>query len=323
MHRGDRMFSKFLIAAGAALLLAGCATDQGLTDRKGRSLSLDDEGSFEPAESRFNTFKFLDVSKGYSTQAYERDNGKGWAEIIKWDAGKAYFMIQYVNSAWLSRSTEDRALEGTDFREIAANAGIPEAKFQIIDQVSPRTKGWIGKNGDCVAGFFAKRFKRFTPYDNDRGYSDAIVEFAGCSKFSESPEAIMQGINLITEADEAQLAAAYLNIGPLGNNGSTLTSQQRTRTFEGDWYGVSSEIEGEVRKKGAAQFDFSFDITEADASCSGTAITGSGTGNTGTWKLLCDNGLKADGMWTKHEGQPIKGAGADSMKRRISFELKS
>ena len=317
------MFSKFLLLAGTALLLTGCVTDQGLTDRSGRSLSLDDEGGFEPSESRFNTFNFLEVSQKYSTQALERDNGRGWTEIVRWDGGKSYVLIQFVNTAWFGRSTEDHALDGEDFRKAAAKLGISEDNFQKIDQVSPRTKGWIAGNENCVAGLFAKRFKKATPYDNDRGYSDAVVEFGGCSQFAVSPEAMMQGINLISDKDEAKLVAAYSGIGSIKKNTWSPKTQNQTWTFNGTWDGVSSDITGEVKGKGAAQFDFSFVIAETNAACSGTAVTGKGTGNTGTWKLTCDNGSDANGIWTKHDGQPVKGGGVDNKKRRLSFEFQS
>ncbi len=316
------MFIRAISAVGMTLVLAGCVTGQGTTDAGGRSLSLESHGSFQPADSRFNTFTFLKPSSEYVTESEERDNGQGWNEDVKWEDERYFITIQYINSSWFSPHTETRMLKGEQFKRLANAYLITDSNFVKIDQVSPRVKGWIATNGKCSAGLFAKRFKGLSPYDNDRGTSDAVVSFAGCNQFSASAEKIMQGIDLMTDKEEAELASIYAEIGKLNEPTSARTGiTEELSTLTGNWDGISEKLSGEVRKKGAAQIEFSFAISETGADCVGTAVTSKSSELTGTWKLSCDDGSSADGIWTNRETQPFIGSGSDSEKRPVMFKL--
>ncbi|MEQ9344954.1 MAG: hypothetical protein RIG26_00790 [Thalassospira sp.] len=318
------MFIKALSTIGLTLSLAGCVTGQGTTDAGGRSISLESHGNFQPQESRFNTFTFLKPSREYVTESEERDNGQGWNEDVKWENERYFFAIQYINTAWFSTRTEARMLEVEQFKRLANAYQIADLNFVQIDQVSPRVKGWIASNGKCSAGLFAKRFKGLSPYDNDRGASDAVVSFAGCSQFAASVEEIMQGIDLMTDEEEAKLAVTYAEIGTLNEPASARTGiTEELSVLTGSWDGVSESLSGDVRKKGAAQIEFSFTIPETGADCVGTAVTSSMSDLTGTWKLSCDDGSSADGIWTNRETQPFIASGSDSKKRPVSFKLQS
>lgn len=314
---------KHIIVASFLTVLAGCVSDQGLTDAGGRSLSLDSGGSIQPSESRFNTFLFLEPSIAYTTESFERDNGRGHIEEVYTKRRGTFFTIEFVNTAWFSMSTENRMLDQAEFRKLANNFYIPESSYVKIDQISPRIKGWVATTGKCSVGQFAKRFKVMTAYDNDRGNADAVIRFGSCAHLVATPQEIAQRIDLITETEEQQLALTYQSIGKLNapkaqGNSTTPTEPE---IFTGQWEGVSNTLTGKTMQKGAAQYSFDFDIAEQKTSCAGTAVTSKSSRLTGTWQLSCENGLSAKGIWNGKIDQPISGEGYDKNKHVITFTL--
>tara|TARA_R100001509_G_scaffold8778_1_gene4949 strand:- start:262 stop:1224 length:963 start_codon:yes stop_codon:yes gene_type:complete len=314
---------KHVIAAGFLLSLASCASDHGLTDAGGRSLSLSPSGGIQPSESRFNTFLFLEPSVAYLTESFERDNGRGYIEEVYTKGRGTFFSIEFVNTAWFSFSTEDRMLDQSQFRKLANNFYIPESSYVKIDQISPRIKGWIATTGKCSVGEFAKRLKIGTSYDNDRGYADAVIRFGSCSRIIAPPKEIAQRIGLITEAEKQQLRITYQSIGTLkapAPKGSE-TVRSEPEVFDAQWEGISNSLTGSVTRKGAAQYNFDFDVAEQKTSCTGTAVTAKSSRLTGTWQFSCENGLTAKGIWNGKTDQPITGEGYDQNKRKITFKL--
>lgn len=313
------MISKFSIIASALLLLTGCVANDGPTDIGGRSLKLEKQGGFQPAESRFNTFAFLKPSTQYLTQSTERNNGQGWMETIIWDSGHSFIEIEFINTAWFSLATEDRMLEVESFKKVADRFNIPPNTFVQIDRVSPRTKGWIASTGKCDVGRFAKRFKGLTPYDNDRGYSDAVVSLGHCGgDLTVSAEILAQQIDLMSDTAEKQISAAYARVGSLKEPKKPEAPKELTK-LSGSWKGISEQIDGTASRKGSAQYDFAF--TAARTDCSGTAVTSKSSNITGTWSLTCDDGKTADGIWINREAQDFIASGADSEKQAILFKL--
>lgn len=305
----------------SAIVLSACVTDGGPTDVSGRSLKLEQLGGFQPAESRFNTFMFLEPSSQYMTNSTQRNNGQGWSETVIWDGSRSFIEIEYITSAWFSRSTEDRMLEADNFDVIANRYSIPTNAYVQLDQVSPRTKGWIASTPECKAGQFAKRFKKATPYDNDRGYSDAVVTFGTCSnKLVVSAETLAQKIDLMNDSDKETIAAAFSNVKPLELPKKPEPPKELTR-LTGSWQGVTENLEGQASLKGAAQYEFSFELATTGTSCSGSAITEKSSRTNGTWSLNCDDGMFADGIWTNRETQDFIASGADAEKRAILFKL--
>tara|TARA_R110001583_G_scaffold128596_1_gene280364 strand:+ start:13253 stop:14224 length:972 start_codon:yes stop_codon:yes gene_type:complete len=320
--QGDSFLIRQIFAISLATIVTGCVTNQGLTDAGGRSMSLEAKGPFSPADSRFNAFVFLEPSKDYSTDAYERDNGRAWSEVIAWDGKYSFFDIQLNTDAWYAQSTEARMLDKSQFIKLANKFGIPESNFTEIDQVSPRIKGWIASKGDCSIGRFAKRMKGLSAYDNDRGLSDSVVQFGTCSHLIASAETIAQKIDLITKTEKAELAQKYAKIGPL--SAISLSKKPAPELhFNASWDGVSDNISGDVEQKGAAQTSFKFHINEQDTDCEGTSVTATSSKSTGRWKFTCENGLSATGIWQKKPDGKTTGSGFDAQKREIKFNLTS
>lgn len=314
-----RTLSAMMIAAS----LCACVTDDGPTDIRGRSLKIDDAGGFQPAESRFNTFMFLKPSSEYVTKARERNNGQGWTETVEWNKGREFVEIEFINTAWFSQGTERNVSDQSNFERLARKFSMPSDSFVKIDQVSPRIKGWIAQNGICSVGSFAKRFKGLTPYDNDRGLSDAVVYFGTCGDdFTVTPEEFAQKIDLITKDDKAHLVSAYAGLKPVSAKKKP-THRDPLVSLTGRWDGVSETMSGAVERQTAGQITFSATLTDTGTDCTGTAVTAQKTTMTGTWTLTCANGLAADGIWTYRDNQPFVASGSDSEKRRVTFELKS
>ncbi|WP_288349939.1 hypothetical protein [uncultured Thalassospira sp.] len=313
------MLSRLCFALVMTASLTACVTDGGPTDVKGRSLKIDDKGSFTPTESRFNTFAFLKPSSDYITDAKQRNNGQGWMETIIWDSGRSFITIEFINIAWFSDSNERRFANVDIFTKLAKKFPVSKDDFVELDVISPRTKGYFAQNDKCIVGSFTKRFKGPTPYDNDRGLPDAVVEFGTCGdKFSVSPEEFIHKIDLITEDDKKNIASAFSNVNPLpGAKKLPLT------TINGSWAGLVDEFSGSVTRETAAQVEFNFSLPDESAQCTGTAVNAQKTTLTGRWELECTNGLHADGIWTNRPGQNFVASGSDTEKRRVQFELRS
>lgn len=315
------MLLRSIVLSLSAVMLSACVTDGGPTDVSGRSLKLEQLGGFQPAESRFNTFMFLEPSRKYITNSTQRNNGQGWSETIIWDGSRSFIEIEYITSAWFSRSTEDRMLDVDNFDIIANRYSIATDAYIQLDQVSPRTKGWIASTPECKVGQFAKRFKKATPYDNDRGYSDAVVRFGTCSdKFLVSAETLAQKIGLMNDSEKEMIIAAFSSVEPLKLPKKPEPPKELTR-LTGSWQGVTEKLEGRSSLKGAAQYEFSFELATTGVSCSGTTITDKSSKTNGTWSLSCDDGMSADGIWTNRETQDFIASGADAEKRAILFKL--
>ncbi|MHC8493033.1 hypothetical protein ACTU44_09995 [Thalassospira sp. SM2505] len=315
------MLPRLLIPVILAATLAACVTTDGPRDVKGQSLKIEDKGTFQPIESRFNTFAFLTPSKEYITHARQRNNGQGWVETITWDSGRSFIEIEFLTTAWFSINTEERMADRTIFSQLAKKFPVSGDSYAELDQVSPRTKGWLANTGKCSVGGFAKRFKSHTPYDNDRGWSDAVVRFGTCGdNFTVSPEELVQKIDLITEADKVSIAAAFADVGPLPGAQKSGPKKPLT-TMKGSWQGVSDELSGVITRETAAQTEFKFTLSEQNAECSGITVNAEKTTETGRWKITCTNGLSADGIWTNRSFQNFIGSGSDTEKRKIMFEL--
>lgn len=312
------MFLRQIISLSFVFILTGCVTDGGPIDTAGRSVKLGKLGSFEPDESRFNTFRFLEPTAFYKTNAIQRDNGRGWIETIK--ARKMFFEVQHMTDAWFSRFVEDDMLEGESFRSIARKHNIDEENFVKLDEVGSRLKGWVAYQGKCVAGAFSKRLKPRGPYDDDRGYADTAVRFGGCAyNFKKAPEQIARDFDFLDQADIAALHIAYEPIGPL-NHDIEFPDGERFG-LSGEWKGVAPEIMGYAAPMGKDHFSFHFSIEQTGSACVGTVRNSNGEQSGRTWTLRCDDGRTAGGLWMMRKNRPLIASGSDDQKQPVLFRI--
>ena len=196
-------------AIGTALFLAGCVTTDGPTDSMGRSIKLADKGTFQPSDSKFNSFIFLEAGPKYSTQEVERNNGTVLTEVISWDGGHFEFYVEHVRQAWFGDSTQ-RSIESlSKLEDMAQGFNIPASAFVDVSRPAPKMVGWVASNKDCSIGYFGKRLKTRTHYSNERGNIDTIVAFKTCGALTESPETIAHKFDLASPADLAIIAATH------------------------------------------------------------------------------------------------------------------
>ncbi|WP_417836250.1 hypothetical protein [Thalassospira tepidiphila] len=192
-----------------ALLLVSCVTTDGPTDSMGRSIKLTEKGNFQPRESKFNSFVFLEAGPKYSTKKIERNNGTVITEVISWDGGHSEFYVEHVRQAWFSDSTQ-RSIESlSKLEEMAQDLNIPASAFVDVARPAPKMVGWVASNNDCSVGYFGKRLKTRTHYSNERGNIDTIIAFKTCGALTESAETIAHKFDLASPADLAAIAATH------------------------------------------------------------------------------------------------------------------
>lgn len=311
------MISKFLIIGGTVLLLTGCVTTNGPVDAGGRSMKLDEMGYFDPIQSRFNTFRFLELSPFYTTNAKQRDNGKGWQETVTWNAG--FIHVEHVTDGWFSRFVEDDMLEGEAFRKLAERYSIDQSNFAKIDIIGSRLKGWVGKQGKCVAGAFSKRTKPLSPYDNDRGYADTAVFFGGCRNFIVTPTSFAQRFNIMSETDKKSVETTWQGLGILKH--PIDFPKGESFNVSGEWRDVTPKFEGVAAPMGQDHFSFNIWVPEKELKCNGIAKNSNGEQSGRTWKFTCENGQSAEGIWMKRKNRPLIASGADNEKRPVLFKI--
>lgn len=179
------------IACLAALLaLTACVTD-GPRDSSGRGLQLSDAREIEFARTDFDIPLFLHTEIASVTQEV-RDNTSPIDSYNLGDHGK----IQTQRApAWFSNQTESAIKSREAFvervKQLLGGRDVPDSNIEEVrhdDKV--RALGHIARfrrgTEGCIYAYTGYRLGGRTPYDNDTGMIDTVVETLYCG-----PEAML------------------------------------------------------------------------------------------------------------------------------------
>lgn len=320
----DRMAVRAVPLIAVLVGLAACQTS-GSTKvpvNDGSTAYLSKSDSIPLGEAWFNVpVVFPSIVKA---EARDRDNGTGRMENFYNAEGKLVVAVQYARDTWFNEHTRsqfenEKVLNGL----IAKSGGIFGKDPKITEVKDGNLRAFYVRSENCVAFKSLSRSKGGTPYDNDRGFPDTMIEGLLCDEFEDD---FLSELGRMGPEDVAIIAARERN-GHASNRpaqGSRTTSSEdgwNVRPIAVEWEGQPDLIIGELMfRQNAGTGHMKFSLPNGQGTCEGSYRVGR-DGN-GTWAVACPGGLAASGtLKTRGTGKGSAGSGRDTKGREVRYTL--
>lgn len=308
----------------AVFALTGCQTD-GTTKvsvNDGSTAYLSKSDSIPLTEAWFNVpVVFPSV---VSAEARDRDNGTGRMENFYNAEGKLVVAVQYARDAWFNERTRSQfENEQILHNLIAKSGGLFGKGSNIIKVKEGDLRAFYVRTENCVAFKSLSRSKGGTPYDNDKGFADTLMEGLLCDEFKDD---FLRELGRMRPEDVAFIASRERsqNATPEPERKSRPASSDggwNVRPIAVEWEGHSDLIVGELMfRQNAGTGHMKFSLPDGGGTCEGSYRVGR-DGN-GTWAVACPEGLAASGtLKTRGPGKGSAGSGVDTKGRKVRYTL--
>ena len=209
-----RLWPAAAVGAAALLALSACQTT-GPKDSSGTNMALSEWKTIDASEMDLN-LPLLIKQKVTRVEYQLRDNAV-YHYRLQLEGGKGFVFTQYYWEAWYGdqsekvladRETFEKKVAGVlkgdlasiaEIRKIERKGGKRTVGFAAVADVKNPTKG------KCFYSDAGYRVKAGTPYDNDFGNIDAVVEIVYCD-----PSVTIDDFSLaLTDIEEVKDRAAY------------------------------------------------------------------------------------------------------------------
>ncbi|WP_143181944.1 hypothetical protein [Thalassospira sp. TSL5-1] len=296
-----------------SLAVIGCSHNDIDIHNHTTLLNMNEGKRFEPDQSRFNFFLFLRPENDYITRRSSYPEGLGW-EKIQW--GTSNVEIIYRKSSPLPPEISKSIKDGNEFYSLAKINRIPFKNFTNVKYFTPTAEGWIGQNGNCIAGFFSKRLKSIS--DDSKTYTNVAVRISACSRLTDNAKSIVSKFKYLTTDNSLLLKNMYI---PTGTVNQTSGFPYGKPEISGSWSDIGSHFKTTGIRQSVTQVTFSFQRTKNGSTCTGNIISFQIL-SSGNWEITCSNGDGATGTWiTSRKSLEFIATGLDKKEEKVQFKI--